>query len=195
MEGTIGEIRMFAGNFAPRSWAFCDGQLIAISTNTALFSIIGTTYGGDGRTTFALPDMRGRIGMHAGTGPGLTPRMLGQRFGVEEYSLSPLQMAAHTHFAQSTLSVNNLTLTIPASTAVGNKKKPTGNVLAVDVNDPTYTDATPDTTLGSPISVDGTGSITTTINNSGMGQPVQNIQPVEVINYIICQFGVYPSRS
>ena len=187
MEGTIGEIRMFAGNFAPRSWAFCDGQLIAISSNTALFSIIGTTYGGDGRTTFALPDMRGRIGMHAGTGPGLTPRMLGQRFGVEEYSLSPLQMAAHTHFAQSTLSVNNLTLTIPASTAVGNKKKPTGNILAVDVNDPT--------TLGSPISVDGTGSITTTINNSGMGQPVQNIQPVEVINYIICQFGVYPSRS
>jgi microcystin-dependent protein len=79
----LGEIRMFAGNFAPRGWAFCDGQLLAISSNTALFSILGTTYGGDGRTTFALPDLRGRIAMHAGNGPGLSPIRLGEMNGNE----------------------------------------------------------------------------------------------------------------
>uniref|UniRef100_UPI003D32E146 phage tail protein n=1 Tax=Granulosicoccus sp. 3-233 TaxID=3417969 RepID=UPI003D32E146 len=80
---TLGEIMLFAGNFAPRGWALCDGQLLAISANTALFSILGTTYGGDGRTTFALPDLRGRSAVHAGNGPGLTPRRLGQKFGAE----------------------------------------------------------------------------------------------------------------
>ncbi|MHA1541609.1 MAG: tail fiber protein [Candidatus Hodarchaeales archaeon] len=82
-EPYLGEIVLFAGNFAPRGWAFCDGQLLPISQNTALFSILGTTYGGDGRTTFALPDLRGRVPVHAGTGPGLTPRPLGQKGGSE----------------------------------------------------------------------------------------------------------------
>lgn len=83
-EPFLGEISIFAGNFAPRGWALCDGQLLPISQNTALFSLLGTTYGGDGRTTFGLPDLRGRVPMHAGYGPGLTPRTLGQRGGVEE---------------------------------------------------------------------------------------------------------------
>jgi microcystin-dependent protein len=94
----IGEIIMFAGNFAPRGWAFCDGQLLPISQNSALFSILGTTYGGDGRTTFALPDLRGRVPIHAGTsGPGLSYRNLGAKEGQEEMSLTVSQIPSHTH--------------------------------------------------------------------------------------------------
>ena len=96
-EGFLGEIRMFAGNFAPRGWALCDGQILAISSNTALFSILGTTYGGDGRTTFALPDMRGRVSIHAGNGPGLTPRRLGQKGGSETNTLTNAQLPSHSH--------------------------------------------------------------------------------------------------
>ena len=91
------EIRIFAGNFAPRGWAFCNGQLLPISQNTALFSLIGTTYGGDGRTTTALPNLKGRIPMHPGRGPGLTSRRLGQRGGVEMVTLSEAQMPNHNH--------------------------------------------------------------------------------------------------
>jgi len=90
-EGFIGEVKMFAGNFAPRGWALCEGQLLAISSNSALFSILGTTYGGDGRTTFALPDLRGRVPVGPGNGPGLTNRLIGQRGGSENIILNSLQ--------------------------------------------------------------------------------------------------------
>jgi microcystin-dependent protein len=96
-EPFVGEIRMFAGNFAPRGWALCDGQLLAVSQNDALFSLLGTIYGGDGRTTFGLPDLRGRIPVHEGSGPGLTPRSLGQRGGSETVTLSESQLASHGH--------------------------------------------------------------------------------------------------
>ncbi|PSN11862.1 phage tail protein, partial [filamentous cyanobacterium CCT1] len=92
----VGEIRMFAGNFAPRGWAFCNGQLIAISQNTALFSLLGTLYGGDGRTTFALPDLRGRTPIHAGQGAGLSDYPLGSRGGVEQVALTTEQLPAHS---------------------------------------------------------------------------------------------------
>jgi len=97
LEPFIGEITWFAGNFAPRGWAFCDGQLLSISSNAALFSILGTTYGGDGRTTFALPDARGRAIIHAGNGPGLSPRQLGSRFGTETVTQTVVQMPSHEH--------------------------------------------------------------------------------------------------
>jgi microcystin-dependent protein len=96
-EPYIGEIKMFAGNFAPRGWALCDGQLLPIAQNEALFSILGTTYGGDGRTTFGLPDLRGRAPVHAGSGPGLTPRNLGQKFGAEQTTLTVPQLPPHAH--------------------------------------------------------------------------------------------------
>ena len=96
-EPFIAEIRIFAGNFAPRNWAFCDGQLLPIAQNTALFSLIGTTYGGDGRTTTALPNLKGRVPMHPGRGPGLTERRLGQRGGTETITLAQSQMPNHTH--------------------------------------------------------------------------------------------------
>ena len=103
-EAFLGEVRMFAGNFAPRGWAFCDGQLLAISQHTALFSILGTTYGGDGRTTFALPDLRGRTPVHPGQGPGLSRRLLGQSFGQESVTLTALNMplAIPYHHVSST---------------------------------------------------------------------------------------------
>ena len=93
----VGEIRMFAGNFAPRSWALCDGQLLAVSQNDTLFSLFGTIYGGDGRTTFGLPDLRGRVPIHMGAGPGLTPRSIGSRSGSERATVSSNQLPAHTH--------------------------------------------------------------------------------------------------
>ncbi len=98
-EPFVAQISLFGGNFAPRGWAFCDGQLLAISQNTALFSLLGTTYGGDGRTTFALPDMRGRALLHAGGGPGLTFRGLGDKSGAEEITLTVQQMPSHNHGA------------------------------------------------------------------------------------------------
>jgi len=101
MEPFIGQIIMFAGNFAPRGWAFCDGQLIPITQNTALFSILGTTYGGDGRTTFALPDLRGRVAMHAGSGPGLSSRRLGEKGGAENVKLTEAEMPSHSHLVLS----------------------------------------------------------------------------------------------
>lgn len=97
MEPFIGQIIMFGGNFAPRNWAFCDGQLISIQENQALFSILGTTYGGDGRTTFGLPDLRGRVSMHQGTGPGLSPRKLGEKGGGENVQLATERGPAHTN--------------------------------------------------------------------------------------------------
>ena len=96
-EPFLGEIRMFGSNFAPRGWALCDGQLLAISSNTALFSLLGTTYGGDGRTTFGLPDLRGRFPMHVGNGPGLTPRPWGQKSGAESVTLTVAEMPQHGH--------------------------------------------------------------------------------------------------
>ena len=101
MDPFIGLIVMFGGNFAPRGWALCDGQLLSISSNSALFSILGTTYGGDGRTTFGLPDLRGRVPMHPGTGPGLSPRTLGQKSGTETVQLTTAQLPPHTRVQPS----------------------------------------------------------------------------------------------
>lgn len=179
----IGEVRMFAGNFAPRSWAFADGQLMAISQNTALFSILGTTYGGDGRTTFALPDLRGRAAVHPGHGPGLTDRRLGEKFGSETNTLTANQLPSHTHTATTTS-------TLKATTASGNTNIPTGNVLSDDGNDRIYAAGPADTNMGQ-------SAVTseTTVNPAGGGLPVNNVQPSLGLNHIICLQGIFPSRS
>ena len=106
-EPFLAEIRIFAGNFAPRGWAFCNGQLLPIAQNTALFSLIGTTYGGDGRTTTGLPNLQGRAPMHPGRGPGLTARRLGESGGAETVTLSESQMPSHTHIPRGTTGVNS----------------------------------------------------------------------------------------
>lgn len=171
-EQFVGEIRMFAGNFAPRSFALCDGQLIAVSQNDALFSLLGTIYGGDGRTTFGLPDLRGRVPVHAGTGPGLAPVRLGAKGGAEKVTLTSQQLPSHTHTLQGTLDAADEVS--PANHVFGST--PTG----VDLygQDPVITNM-------------NAGSIT----KVGGSLPHDNLMPTQCINYIIALYGIYPSRS
>lgn len=176
----IGEVIMFGGNFAPRGWAFCDGQLLQIASNTALFSILGTTYGGDGRTTFGLPDLRGRAVIGPGTGPGLSPRQLGSRTGTETETLSVAQMPSHAHTATGTAQVS-------LSNEVGTTSDTDGQYIANHLGG-FNEDATPGAKL------EGVSS-TTTINNTGGGQSHNNVQPSQTVNYIIALIGIYPSRS
>jgi len=169
----IAEIVMFGGNFAPRSWAFTDGQLLAISSNTALFSLIGATYGGDARTTMALPELRGRMPVHAGRGPGLSDVRLGQSGGSEQFSVTTSNMPSHNHtvFAErgpsSTPSPDNAML----ASQQGNAFKP-------------FNSANGEFTMASQ-----------SIGNSGGGQPVQKVSPYTAVNFIIALFGIFPSRS
>lgn len=172
-EPFIAEIRIFAGNFAPRSWAFCDGQLLPISQNTALFSLIGTTYGGDGRTTTALPNLQGRAPMHPGRGPGLTDRRLGERGGVEMVTLSEAQMPNHTH-------------TLRAVTEFGDLFGPSDRSLARSRSGSIYQT----NTSASLVSMNEQA-----LPNAGGSQAHNNLQPFLAINFIIALQGLYPSRS
>ncbi len=174
-EAYIGEVRIFAGNFAPRGWALCDGQLLAISQNQALFALIGTYYGGDGRTTFALPDLRGRVVVHPGQGLGLTPRQIGEKGGSETNTLTTSQLPAHSH----TATANN-----PVFNDEANTDDPTGKYPAVS-GENMYSDQTT-----------GDGALPEiSIGNTGGGQAVNNMQPFLGINYIICLQGIFPSRN
>ncbi|MCF2873311.1 MULTISPECIES: phage tail protein [unclassified Tenacibaculum] len=206
-EGFLGEVKMFAGNFAPRGWAICNGQLMAISSNTALFSILGTTYGGDGRTTFALPDFRGRVAISPGRHPGsLYDWRLGQRTGAETTVLTLLNLPAHTHAAAVTglAATASASISIPASTETGNTSEPGNNVILslgeVNKNQNElnmYSTETADASLkpfNVPVNVSLSGG-TVTVSPTGNNAPFNNIQPVQVINYIICTQGVFPSRN
>lgn len=168
MEPFIGQIMMFGGNFAPRGWAFCDGQLLPISQYSALFSILGTTYGGDGVSTFGLPDLRGRAPMHAGTGPGLSPRPLGQRGGAEHVSLTSSQMPPHSH------SLNGL------GSAADNDNPANGALARSEI----YAAGTPNRPMA-----DGS------VGSAGGGQPVSVESPYGVVNFCIALEGLYPPRS
>jgi len=169
-EPFVGEIRMFAGNFAPRGWAFCDGQLLAVSQNDALFSLLGTIYGGDGRTTYGLPDLRGRIPIHAGSGPGLSPRRLGAKAGEEKVTLTVNQLPSHTHPMQ-------------AATAAGTQSNPSGEYLAASPSIRMYRPGTPNAAMNS-------GSI----SQLGGSRSHSNLMPFLCIQFIIALFGIYPSR-
>lgn len=167
----VGEIRMFAGSFAPRGWAFCDGQLLAVSQNDALFSLFGTIYGGDGRTTFGLPDLRGRVPIHAGSGPGLSPRSLGSGSGSETETLAIPTLTAHSHAYQ-------------ASTHLADEAHPTGNVLAQPSAASPYFPANPNVAMAA-----------TAVGDVGGGQSHANLMPFLCVNFIVALFGVYPSRN
>lgn len=162
----VGEIRMFAGNFAPTGWMFCGGQLLPISENETLFQLIGTTYGGDGQSTFALPDLRGRIPIHQGSG-----FILAETGGAEEVTLTVNQIPAHSH-------------PLLATTAVANQSSPANNVLAQSTAADLYIEDTATVALA-PVSV---GSV-------GGSQPHTNLQPFLCINYIISLFGIFPSPT
>jgi len=198
MNGTIGEIRLFAGNFAPRSWALCQGQLLAISQNTALFSIIGCTYGGDCRTTFSLPDLRGRVAMHAGTGPGLTTRRLGARFGVEDQVITHNQLPAHQHYATfiETSSTGSANLIASNSTDLSNEVD--NSFLAQGGSVPEiYSEeaGTAVTHLNGVNVTDVQVAGAVSLNPAGGSHQVNNMGPILTLNYVICLQGVYPSRS
>jgi microcystin-dependent protein len=174
----IGEVRYFAGNFAPRNWAFAEGQLIAISQNQALFAILGTQYGGDGRTTFALPDLRGRTPVGPGRGPGLSDIRIGQQVGRETISEVP----AHTHAATTTARMR-------AASGAAATGAPTGAALADTGREDVYAAAAPDVDMA-----EGSVSATTTVQATG--QSAVNIRPPQLgIHPIICLFGIFPSRN
>ena len=168
----IAEIRMFAGNFAPSRWALCDGQLLPISQNTALFSLLGTTYGGDGRTTFGLPDLRDRSPIHFQQGPGLSDRSLGETGGAATVALTPAQLPAHTHGARAALS-------------------PTSNAPSADVSlSPSGGGAPVYKALSHP-----TAMAAQTLSAAGSSLPHNNMQPYLGVNFIIALQGVFPPRS
>lgn len=162
----VGEIRMFAGNFAPAGWMFCEGQLLPISENETLFQLIGTTYGGDGQSTFALPDLRGRIPIHQGNG-----FILAETGGVEEVTLTVSQIPAHSH-------------PLLGSTANGTQASPANNVLATSTVVTPYAPETPSAAMAA-----------TAIGSVGGSQPHTNFQPYLCVDFIISLFGIFPSPT
>ncbi|MEM6335565.1 MAG: tail fiber protein [Bacteroidota bacterium] len=175
-EPFLGEVRMFGFNFAPRGWALCNGQILPINQNQSLYSLLGTTYGGDGRTVFALPDLRGRTPVHQGSAGGPN-RGLGQRFGQEFVTLTVAQMPAHTH-------------TVPARDQAGNSGSPASARFAGSQTvgggrqDILHSDRAPDATLAS-----------SAVANAGGGQAHFNMQPYQVVNFGIALQGLFPSRN
>lgn len=167
----VGEIRMFAGKYAPAGWKFCEGQQLQTSEFNVLFNLIGTTYGGDGQQTFQLPDLRGRVPVCQGAGSGLLPRVMGELRGAEEVTLTTNQMAMHEHIAG-------------AVRADGNQVTAAGNVLAGSSNLALYNIGEPDVQLAQQA-----------VANAGGGKPHENIQPSLCINYIIALYGIYPSQG
>ncbi|HCN51603.1 MAG TPA: phage tail protein [Chryseobacterium sp.] len=172
-EPFLGQIAFVPYNFVPKNWAECNGQLLSISQNTALFALLGTTYGGNGTTTFALPDMRGRVLVHNGQAPGgPTNYTMGQIGGAESVTLNVTQMPSHNH-------------TVNAVTAEGNQNIPTGSLPAnTKVLDKEYSDTTADTTMKS-----------TMLNNTGGNQPHENRPPFITLKCIISLTGVFPSQN
>lgn len=168
-EPFVGEIRMFAGNFAPRGWAFCDGQLLAVSQNDALFSLLGTIYGGDGRTTFGLPDLRGRIPIHAGHGPGLSERRLGAKGGAEKVTLTVNQLPSHGH-------------PLRGSSAIANQREPVGRALG-GAETRVYA------RVFSP-----QGMSAQAVTSIGGSRSHSNTMPFLCVHFIIALVGIYPSR-
>jgi microcystin-dependent protein len=172
-EPLLGQIMCGAWNFAPRGWALLNGQLLPIAQNTALFSLLGTTYGGNGQTTFALPDLRGRVPMHWGQGPGLSSRDLGESGGTETNTLSVAQLPPHAHTVAPLGSNNDATAVSPA-----------GKVPAAKARTTLYTD---------PVNL--VAQAPTTTSAAGGGQPVNNVQPYLTFTCVIAVEGIYPSRN
>jgi microcystin-dependent protein len=179
----IGEIKMFAGNFAPRNYALCDGQLLAINQNQALFSILGTTYGGDGRTTFGLPDLQSRSPMHAGNGPGLSQRSLGAKFGLETHTLKPNQIPP-----LSTAPADAITNCFDGP---GNTNVAAGNTWSKDAGNQS---GTYNSNAANKAMQAGTVTVPSLTVNGG-GQAHNITHPCLVINFIIAIQGFFPSRN
>ncbi len=206
MDGTLSEIRGFAGPFNPRNWAYCDGQELPIKDNEALFSLLGTYFGGNGVTTFGLPDLRGRVFIHKGRGPGLTQRLFSERGGVEEVRLTVPEMPIHNHTAQTQGGTGSLTGNVTAKMFVNNSasdtQEPSGKFLGVAEGGNDFADSKEaNTTLNSgAIEVDTSGlnvdvdGISVGIEDAGGNGFHENMQPYLVMSWIICIQGEYPYR-
>ncbi len=168
-EPYVGEIRIFAGNFAPSGWMFCSGQLLSIPSYSTLFSLIGTTYGGNGTSTFALPDLRGRVPIHMGQGPGFSNYVIGQNGGAEQVTLTLDQIPSHTH--------------IPIGNSTGGSNNPSNNYWASS-NAKAYSAGPGNTTMN--------GSA---IGSAGGSQPHDNMLPFLGLNFIISLLGIFPSQT
>jgi microcystin-dependent protein len=192
MEAFISTILIWPPNFAPLGWALCTGQLLSISQNAALFALLGTTYGGDGVSNFALPNLQSRVAVGAGQGQGLSPYSLGQSGGSENVTLTTNTLAAHTH--QATLT--GLSAAAPAVTSNGTTNQPSPSVALAAPTDASrnpiniYSNATPNQNLAP-----GTGTGSISVAPAGGGQPHANIQPYLALNYIIALQGIFPSRG
>jgi microcystin-dependent protein len=182
IEPYLGNVTVFAGNFAPRAWMFCQGQLLAIAQYDALFALLGTTYGGDGQNTFALPDLRSRVAIHAGQGPGLSNYVLGEMAGTENVTLLSLNLPVHNH------SVITFTATQPASTATTSGVSSPQNAFPAS-GAQLYQNASP---TGEQM---GTWSSISSTPIAGGSQPTSILQPYLAMNYIIAVEGIFPSRN
>ena len=185
MEGVIGAVTCFAANFAPKNWTTCDGQILPIATNQALFSILGTTYGGNGTTTFGLPDLRGRTAISAGQGPNLSNYILGQQAGAEGATLTINNIPSHNHNG-------NITLTLNGDSSEGSVAR-TANTYPAVLSGGAYAAAPSKTgnnndTMAQP-------AYTATIGTGGGGSPVSNLSPYLTVYYVICLYGIFPSRN
>ncbi|MDQ5929487.1 MAG: hypothetical protein QG594_1266 [Bacteroidota bacterium] len=178
----VGEVRLFAGNFAPNGWFFCDGQLLPISEYDTLFMLIGTTYGGDGQTTFALPDLRGRVPIGMGQGPGLSNRILGEKAGQETITLTTANMPQHNHEGRIVVSNTNATTQTPTTTtAIANSGTLSGRTYSSNLS---YNTGGNNTTLQTVVT-----------QSTGTSVPVKITKPSLGINYIISAFGIFPSPN
>ena len=176
----ISEIQIFAFDFAPRGWAFCNGQLLAINTNQALFSLLGTTYGGNGVNTFALPDLRGRVPLGWGNGAGLTLNNLGAMGGAENVTLLPTQIPPHTHSITTTAAQS-------CQSVGGNQNTPAASFPATHETENIYS-TTSNANMGAP-------TVNTTIGIAGGSQPHSNLPPYLTMNFCIAIQGIFPSRN
>jgi microcystin-dependent protein len=172
------QVTIFAGTFPPKNWAFCNGQIMVISQNTALFSLLGTTYGGDGRVTFALPDLRGRVAIHDGGTPELS---LGAMGGQESVTLTVNQMPAHNH------AIINAAGAPAASSTAGNSADPANHVPA-NIGTNVYN-------VSGGTDKAGSSTMSVTLPPTGGSQPLPTLSPYLVMNYIICVYGIFPSRN
>lgn len=190
MDPFIGQIIMFGGNFAPRGWAFCDGQILPISQNTALFSILGTTYysndPGDGRTTFALPDLRGRVPIHAGQGPGLSNYGLGQSGGVEGVTLDATTLPSHSHAAAAKM---------PYTEAPGDESMPTDTNIFANGSVVSGRTTLGETRIYKNMTSEEYKNLHVEVTPIGGDQSHENRQPFLAVNYIIALEGTFPSRN
>lgn len=187
----IGEIMLFAGNFCPQGYLPAQGQILSIAQNTALFSILGTTYGGDGRTNFALPNLQGRSAIGSGNGAGLSPVQLGENVGTEQVTLTSAQLPAHSHSASTSVSVASV---LKGSPTAGNSDSPSGKVLAKQARTNIYATGPASDNMDSS-AIQSTAAATTTVNPAGNSAPVPTRSPRLGLNYCIAIQGVFPPRN